>query len=187
MLRGRVSNAGAPLSYYAWNLPLQSSFSDFISNPPIRDGSSSHRVRPSGDDIEAFIAPFQGLPEFERQTHFEMPTSTDEAEMNVVLSMLARESSDSARTESMAVAIGQNLGEDEEIQKPECARHKRSRRMDHLAAPDEEKNTNTRLQRLSCLEQDAGPSTSLLGDGPASTTPEDDVRGCDDAGLAVCA
>jgi hypothetical protein len=36
-----------------------------------------------------------------------MPVSADEAEVNVVLSMLARESSDSARTESMAVAIGQ--------------------------------------------------------------------------------
>jgi hypothetical protein len=35
-----------------------------------------------------------------------MPISTDEAEMNAVLSMLAGESSDSARTESMAVAIG---------------------------------------------------------------------------------
>jgi hypothetical protein len=63
-------------------------------------------VRPSLDDIEAFIAPFRGLPKAERQTHFEMPISTDEAEMNAVLSMLAGESSDSARTESMAVAIG---------------------------------------------------------------------------------
>jgi hypothetical protein len=63
-------------------------------------------VRPSVDDIEAFIAPFWGLPDAEKQTHFEMPTSTNEAEMNAVLSMLAGESSDSARTESMAVAIG---------------------------------------------------------------------------------
>jgi hypothetical protein len=67
---------------------------------------TGHKVRPSLDDIEAFIAPFWGLPEAERQTHFEMPTSTDEAEMNVVLSMLAGESFDSARTESMVVAIG---------------------------------------------------------------------------------
>jgi hypothetical protein len=81
-------------------------------------------VQPSLEDIEAFIAPFRNLPEAERQTHFEMPTSTDDAEMNAVLSMLARESSDSARTEPMAVAIGQDVGEDEEIRKPEGARRK---------------------------------------------------------------
>jgi hypothetical protein len=63
-------------------------------------------VRPSSENIEAFIAPFWNLPEVERKTHFQMPTSADEAEVNVVLSMLAGESSDSARIESMTVAIG---------------------------------------------------------------------------------
>jgi hypothetical protein len=47
-----------------------------------------------------------------------MSSSTDDAEMNDVFSLLAGESSDSARTEPMAVAIGQDFGEDEEIQKP---------------------------------------------------------------------
>jgi hypothetical protein len=47
MLRDRVSNVGAPLSYSAWNLPPQSLFSDFVSNPPVRDGSPGHRVQPS--------------------------------------------------------------------------------------------------------------------------------------------
>jgi hypothetical protein len=70
MLRGKVSNAGAPLSYSAWNLPPQSPFSEFISNPPVQDGSLGHRVRSSLDDIEAFIAPFRNLPEVERQGHF---------------------------------------------------------------------------------------------------------------------
>jgi hypothetical protein len=116
-----------------------------------------------------------------------MPSSTDEAEMNVVLSMLDGESSDSAHTESMVVVIGQNLGEDEEIQKPEGTCRKRSRRMDHTVAPGEEKKRKKRLWRLSCLEQDAGPSTSLLGDGPVSTTPEDDVRGRDDVRAGGCA
>jgi hypothetical protein len=143
MLRGRVSNAGAPLAYSAWNLPLQSPFSDFVSNPPVRDGSPGPRVRPSLEYIEAFIAPFRNLPESEKQTHFEMPTSTDDVEMNVVLSMLVGESSDSACTESMAVAIGQDLGEDEEILKPEGARRKRSRRVSHPTVPDEEKEEKT--------------------------------------------
>jgi hypothetical protein len=54
------------LSYSAWNLPPSSPFSKFISNPPVQGGSPSHRVRPSLDDIEAFIAPFHSLPEAER-------------------------------------------------------------------------------------------------------------------------
>ena len=37
-----------------------------------------------------------------------MQTTADEAEVNVVLIILVGESSDSARTESIAVAIGQN-------------------------------------------------------------------------------
>jgi hypothetical protein len=36
------------------------------------------------------------------------------------------------------------------------------------------------------LEQDAGPSTSLLGGGLESTTLEDDIRGCDDAQVGGC-
>jgi hypothetical protein len=145
MLRGRFANVGAPLYYYAWNLPPQSPFSDFVSNPPIRDGSPGHRVQPSSEDIEALIAPLQNLPEAEKQTHFDMSSSTDDAKMNDVLSLLAGESSDSARTETMAVAIGQDFGEDEEIQKPKGARHKRSHRANHPAAPAEEKKKKRRL------------------------------------------
>jgi hypothetical protein len=114
MLRGRVSNVGTPLSYFAWNLPPKSPFSNFVSNPPVRDGSPGHRVRPSSEDIEALIAPLQNLLEAEKQAYFEMLSITDEAEMNDVLSLLAGESSDSARTKPMAVAIGQGFGEDEE-------------------------------------------------------------------------
>jgi hypothetical protein len=44
-----------------------------------------------------------------------MPTSVDEVEVNAILTMLAGELSDSTHIESMAVAIGQNLGEDEEV------------------------------------------------------------------------
>ena len=44
MLRGKISNASAPLSYSDWNLPPQSPFSEFVSNPPAQDGNSGHRV-----------------------------------------------------------------------------------------------------------------------------------------------
>jgi hypothetical protein len=42
ILRGRVSNACAPLAYSAWNLPPNKLFSEFVSNPPSRDGSPGH-------------------------------------------------------------------------------------------------------------------------------------------------
>jgi hypothetical protein len=57
ILRGRVSNAGAPLAYYVWNLPPNSPFSGFVSTPSARDGIPGHRVRHSPEDIEASIAP----------------------------------------------------------------------------------------------------------------------------------
>ena len=56
-----------------------------------------------------------------------MPSNTDDAEMDIVLSLLAGESSNSTRTEPMAIATRQEFGEDEEIQRPEGARRKRSR------------------------------------------------------------
>jgi hypothetical protein len=115
ILRGMVSNTGAPLAYSAWNLPPNSPFSDFVSNPPARDGSPSHRVRPSPEDIEALIAPLWNLAEVEKQTHFEMPSSTDDAEMDAVLSLLAEESSDSTRIEPTTIVTGEEFGEDEEI------------------------------------------------------------------------
>jgi hypothetical protein len=73
-----------------------------------------------------------------------MPSSTDDAEMDVVLILLARESSDSTRTEPVSIATGQEFGEDEEIQKPKGARRKRSHRVNHPAAPVEEKKKKKR-------------------------------------------
>jgi hypothetical protein len=180
ILRGRVSNAGAPVAYSAWNLPPNRSFSEFVSNPPARDGSPGHRVRPSLEDIEALIAPLWSLPKAERQTHFEMPASTDDDEMDAVLSLLAGESSDSTRTEPMAITTGQEFGKEVEIQKPEGARPKRSCRVNHQTAPIKEKKKKRRLRRLSCLDQDVGPSTLIPDDVPADAITEVDVEGCDD-------
>jgi hypothetical protein len=44
-----------------------------------------------------------------------MPTAADEAGVNAVLSMLAGELSNSARTESVTIATGHGLGEDEGV------------------------------------------------------------------------
>jgi hypothetical protein len=37
ILRGKVSNIGAPVAYSAWNLPSPKTFTLFVSNPPVTD------------------------------------------------------------------------------------------------------------------------------------------------------
>jgi hypothetical protein len=37
ILRGKVSNIGAPVAYSAWNLPPSKTFISFVSNPPTGD------------------------------------------------------------------------------------------------------------------------------------------------------
>jgi hypothetical protein len=37
ILRGKVSNVGAPVTYSVWNLPPSKSFCNFVSNPPAGD------------------------------------------------------------------------------------------------------------------------------------------------------
>jgi hypothetical protein len=48
-------------------------------------------------------------------------------------------------------------------------------------APVEEKKKKRRLQRLSCLDQDAGPSVPILDDVPADAILKVDAKGCDNA------
>jgi hypothetical protein len=55
-----------------------------------------------------------------------MQETTDEAEVNAVLSMLAGESSESARTESTSAAAGRAFSGDEGACSPGGARRKRS-------------------------------------------------------------
>jgi hypothetical protein len=100
--------------------------------------------------------------EDERQTYFEMPASIDDAEIDVVLSLLAGESSDSTQAEPMAIIAIQELGEVVETRKPEGARPKRPRRVSRPTAPVEEKRKKRRLRRLSCLEQDVDPSAPVM-------------------------
>jgi hypothetical protein len=84
----------------------------------------------------------------------------------------------------MAIATGQEFGEDVEIQKPKGAHQKRSRRVNRSVAPVEEKKKKRRLQRLSCLEQDAGPSALFLGNDLVDAIPEVNAESCDDAQTA---
>jgi hypothetical protein len=125
ILRGKVSNIGAPVAYSAWNLPPSKSFFDFVSNPPAGDSGLGLRVRPSLEDIEVLVASLGDLPNDERQAHFEMPTSLGDAEMSAMLDMLARDSSDSVPTETMVVVTILELEETVDTRKPEGTRPKR--------------------------------------------------------------
>jgi hypothetical protein len=115
-----------------------------------------------------------------------MLASTDDAEIDAVLSLLAGESSDSTHTEPMAIIAGQELGEEVETRKPEGARPKHPRRVSRPTAPVEEKRKKRRLRRLSCLVQVAGPYAPVPDDVLAEALPEVDAKGCDHAQAAVC-
>jgi hypothetical protein len=118
ILRGKVSNVGALVAYSAWNLPPPKSFFNFVSNPPAGDSGLGLRVRPSPEDIEVLVASLCDLPNDERQVHFEMPASLNDAEMNAMLDMLAGESSDLGPTKTMAVAVIPELDKTTDAQKP---------------------------------------------------------------------
>jgi hypothetical protein len=66
ILRGKVSNVGAPVEYSAWNLPPSKAFTHFASNPPVADGGLGLRVRPSAEEVNALVASLEGIPDDER-------------------------------------------------------------------------------------------------------------------------
>jgi hypothetical protein len=178
ILRGKIPNVGALVAYFAWNLPSHRPFFNFVSNPPASDGSLGLRVRPSPEDIAALVAPRCDTPNDERQIHFDMSTSPDDAKIDVVLSMLAGESSDSTHAEPMAITVGQELNKTVETRKPEGTRPKRPRQVSRPTAPvEEKKKKKRRLRRLSCLDQDVGPSALVCDEVPAEVLPEVDPNG----------
>jgi hypothetical protein len=105
-----------------------------------------------------------------------MPVSPDDAKIDVVLNMLAGESSDSAHAETMAVTVGQELNKTVDTRKPEGTRPKRPRQVSRPTAPVEEKKKR-RLWRLSCLDLDADPSAPICEEVPAEVLIEVDPHG----------
>jgi hypothetical protein len=135
-------------------------------------------VQPSPEDIEVLVASLCDLPNDERQVHFEMPVSPDDAEINVVLDMLVGESSDSALAETMVVTVIPELVETVDTRKPEGTRPKRLRQVSRPTAPAEEKRKKKRrLRQLSCLDRDAGPSAPVCEEVPAEVFTEVDPTG----------
>jgi hypothetical protein len=182
ILRGKVSNIGAPVAYSAWNLPPSKTFFNFVSNPPASDSGLGLRVRPSPEEVEALVASLGDRPTDERQVHFEMPINPSDAELSAMLDMLAEDSSDSVPAETIAVATVLESGKTLNAQKSNSARPKRLRPANHPTAPAEgKKKKKRRLRRVSCLDQEAGPSAPAAEEVPVELSTRADPNGCDPA------
>jgi hypothetical protein len=180
ILRGKVSNVGAPVAYSAWNLPPPKTFISFVSNPLAGDSGMGLRVRPSPEEVDALVASLGGIPNDERQVHFEMPLNPSDAEISVMLDMLAEDSSDSASAKTLAVAPIPESGKALDTQRSDSIFLKRPRRTNHPTSPAEgKKKKKRRLRRVSCLNQDAGPSAPAAEEVPVPIFAEADPNGCD--------
>jgi hypothetical protein len=159
ILRGKVSNVGAPVAYSAWNLPPPKAFTLFVSNPPVADGGLGLRVRPSAEEVNTLVSSLGEIPDDERQVHFEVPLDPSEAEISAMLDLLAKDSSDAAPAGTLVVAPLPEAGITLDIQKPASARPRRPCRANQLdPSADEQKKKKRRLRRVSSLDRDVGPS-----------------------------
>jgi hypothetical protein len=153
ILRGKVSNVGAPVAYSAWNLPPSKALTHFVSNPPAGDGGLGLRVRPSVEEVSALVASLEEIPDDERQVHFEVPLDPSDAEIGAMLDMLIGDSSDAAPAETLVLVPIPEADKALDAQKPVNVRPKRSRRVDQASFPAEgEKKKKRRLCRVSSLD-----------------------------------
>jgi hypothetical protein len=180
ILRGKVSNVGAPVAYSAWNLPPSKAVTHFGSNPPAGDVGLGLRVRPSAEEVSALDALLEEIPDDERQVHFEVPLDPGDAEISAMLDMLAEDSSDAAPTRTLAVAPLPEASKALDIQRPVSVRPKRPCRANQPASPaDGQKKKKRRLRRVSSLDRDAGPSAPAAKEVPVPEFTEADPNGCD--------
>jgi hypothetical protein len=180
ILRGKVSNIGAPIAYSAWNLPPSQAFNSFVSNPPAGDSGLGLRVRPSPEEVGTLVASLGEIPEDERQVHFEVPLNPSDAEINAMLDMLAEDSSDAAPAETLVVAPIPEGDKALDAQRSVNVRPKRSHRADQASFPVKgEKKKKSRLRRVSSLDQGVGPSVPVAEEVPVPEFTEADPNGCD--------
>jgi hypothetical protein len=178
ILRGKVSNVGAPVAYSAWNLPPSKAFTHFVSNPPVADGSLGLRVRPSAEEVNALVASLGEIPDEERQVHFEVPLDPSDAEISAMLDLLAEDSSDAAPIGTLVVAPPPETDTTLDIQKPVSARPRRPSRANQLDPPvDEQKKKKRRLWRVSSLDRDVGPSVPAAEEVPVPEFTDADLNG----------
>jgi hypothetical protein len=180
ILKGNVSNISAPVAYSAWNLPPSKAFISFVSNPPTSDSGLGHRVRPFPEEVEALVASLGKIPDDKRQVHFEVPLNPSDAEISVMLDMLAEDSFDAAPAETLVVAPITESGKALDTQRSDSIRPKRPRRTNHPTSPAEgKKKKKRRLRRVSCLNQDASPSAPVAEEVPVPVFAEAEPNGCD--------
>jgi hypothetical protein len=180
ILRGKVSNIGAPVAYSAWTLPPSKTFISFVSNPPTGDRGLGLRVRPSPEEVDALVVSLGEIPDDEKQVHFEVPLNPSDAEISAMLDMLVEDSYDAAPAETLAVAPIPESSKALDTQRSNSVRPRRPRRADHPTSPAEgKKKKKRRLRRVSCLDQDAGPSAPAAEEVPVSVFAEADPNGCD--------
>jgi hypothetical protein len=127
ILRGKVSNIGAPVAYSAWNLPPSKAFTSFVSNLPAGDSGLGLRVRPSPEEVSALVASLGEVPDDERQVHFEVPLNPSDAEISAMLDMLAEDSSYAAPAETPVVAPIPEADKALDTQRSDSVRLKRPR------------------------------------------------------------
>jgi hypothetical protein len=189
ILRGKVSNIGAPVAYSAWNLPSSKPFFSFVSNPPAGDSGLGLRVRLSPKEVETLVALLYGLSNDEKQVHFEIPTNPSDAEIGAMLDMLAGDFSDSALTETVAAGTIPEPEKVVDARRAEGTRRKRLRQLSHPTVPAEGKKKKKRqLRRVSFLDHDAGPSAPAAEEVPVELFTRAVPNGCDpmDADPNVC-
>jgi hypothetical protein len=180
ILRGNVSNIGAHVAYSAWNLPPSKAFTSFVSNPPAGTSGLGLRVRPSPEEVSALVASLGEIPDDERQVHFEVPLNPSDAKISVMLDMLAEDSSDAAPAETLVVAPIPEAGKALDIQRSDSVCPKRPRRATQPNSPAEgKKKKKRRLRRVSCLDQDVGPSAPAAEEVPVPVFAEANPNGCD--------
>jgi hypothetical protein len=151
-----------------------------VSNPPVADGGLGLRVRPSAEEVSALVASLEEIPDDERQVHFEVPLDPSDAEISAMLDMLAEDSSDAAPAGTLAVASLPEAGTTLDIQRPVSVRPKRPCRANQLDSPaDEQKKKKRRLQRVSSLDRDVGPSVPAAEEVLVPEFTDADPNGCD--------
>jgi hypothetical protein len=180
ILRGKVSNIGAPVAYSAWNLPPSKAFISFVSNPPTGDSGLGLRVQPSPQEVEALVASLGEILDDEKQVHFEVPLNPSDAEISAMLDMLAEDSSDVAPAETLAVAPIPESGKAMDTQRSDSIRPKRPCQTNHPTSSAEgKKKKKRRLCRVSCLNQDADPFAPAAEEVPVSVFAEVEPNGYD--------
>jgi hypothetical protein len=151
-----------------------------VSNPPVADGGLGLRVRPSAEEVSALVASLEEIPDDERQVHFEVPLDPSDAEISAMLDMLAEDSSDAAPAGTLVVVPLPKAGTTLDIQRPVSVRPKRPCRANQLDSPaDEQKKKKRRLQRVSSLDRDVGPSVPAAEEVLVPEFTDADPNGCD--------